>query len=141
MRCPSCGTTAYPRLTPAVIVRVDRGDELLLAQGVRFPAAFYSVLAMKSPVRVTAVRRAHCNDCMDCYAVCPEMQVIKPALKGAARGTGPVILSPNCTNCGRCIDVCSKSVFRFGVRFDDREVAPSPAKAGGVAQVAVADRA
>jgi ferredoxin-type protein NapH len=96
---------------------------------------------MKSPVRVTAVRRAHCNDCMDCYAVCPEMQVIKPALKGAARGTGPVILSPNCTNCGRCIDVCSKSVFRFGVRFDDREVAPSPAKAGGVAQVAVADRA
>ena len=45
MRCPSCGTTAYPRLTPAVIVRVDRGDELLLAQGVRFPAAFYSVLA------------------------------------------------------------------------------------------------
>ncbi len=103
--------------------------------------AFYSVLAMKSPVRVTAVRRAHCNDCMDCYAVCPEMQVIKPALKGAARGTGPVILSPNCTNCGRCIDVCSKSVFRFGVRFDDREVAPSPAKAGGVAQVAIADRA
>ena len=103
--------------------------------------AFYSVLAMKSPVRVTAVRRAHCNDCMDCYAVCPEMQVIKPALKGAARGTSPVILSPNCTNCGRCIDVCSKSVFRFGVRFDDREVAPSPAKAGGVAQVAIADRA
>ena len=45
MRCPSCGTTAYPRLTPAVIVRVDRGDELLLAQGVRFPRPFYSVLA------------------------------------------------------------------------------------------------
>ena len=30
---------------------------------------------------------------------------------------------------------------RHGGRFDDREVAPSPAKAGGVAQVAIADRA
>lgn len=103
--------------------------------------AFYSVLALKSPVRVTAARRAHCNDCMDCYAVCPEMQVIKPALKGAARGAGPVILSPNCTNCGRCIDVCSKTVFRFGLRYDDREDAPSPARAGGVARAAIADRA
>lgn len=78
--------------------------------------AFYSVLALKSPLRVTAARREDCNDCMDCYAVCPELQVIKPALKGADRGLGPVILSPNCTNCGRCIDVCSKKVFRFGLR-------------------------
>jgi NAD+ diphosphatase len=45
LQCPACGLTAYPRLTPAVIVRVSRGDELLLAQGVRFPGAFYSVLA------------------------------------------------------------------------------------------------
>lgn len=78
--------------------------------------AFYSVLALKSPLRVVAARRSQCNDCMDCYAVCPELQVIKPALKGAARGLGPAILSPNCTNCGRCIDVCSKEVFRFGLR-------------------------
>jgi ferredoxin-type protein NapH len=28
--------------------------------------------------------------------------------------------SPNCTNCGRCIDVCSKDVFRFGSRFNNR---------------------
>jgi ferredoxin-type protein NapH len=78
--------------------------------------AFYSLLALKSPLRVVAARRAQCNNCMDCYAVCPEMQVIKPALKGEGRGTGPAILSPNCTNCGRCIDVCSKDVFRFGLR-------------------------
>jgi NAD+ diphosphatase len=46
MRCPACGQTAYPRLTPAVIVRVEKGDEILLAQGVRFPpGGFYSVLA------------------------------------------------------------------------------------------------
>jgi ferredoxin-type protein NapH len=93
--------------------------------------AFYSVLALKSPLRVVAARRAQCNDCMDCYAVCPELQVIKPALKGEARGLGPAILSPNCTNCGRCIDVCSKDVFRFGLRGakdDARRAAMKPAQ-------------
>ncbi len=76
--------------------------------------AFYSLLAVASPLRVRAARRAQCNDCMDCYAVCPEPQVIRPALK-AIGGAGPVILAVNCTNCGRCIDVCSKDVFAFGV--------------------------
>lgn len=103
--------------------------------------AFYSVLALKSPVRVTAARRAHCNDCMDCYAVCPEVQVIKLALKGASRGASPVILSPNCTNCGRCIDVCSKDVFRFRLRYDRREEACSPAIAGAGAHAACSGRA
>lgn len=44
-RCPSCGLLAFPRIAPAVIVRVTRGDEILLAHGVRFPARFHSVLA------------------------------------------------------------------------------------------------
>ncbi len=44
-RCPRCGLTNYPRLSPAVIVRVRRGDEILLARSRAFPAAFYSVLA------------------------------------------------------------------------------------------------
>jgi ferredoxin-type protein NapH len=79
--------------------------------------AFYSLIGKLSLVRVTAVRRAQCNDCMDCYAVCPEPQVITPALKGAAKGVGPVILARNCTNCARCIDVCSKDVFELGTRF------------------------
>ena len=82
--------------------------------------AFYSVIGKFSPLRVSAVRRAQCNDCADCYAVCPEPLVIKPALKGADEGVGPVILSPHCTNCGRCIDVCSKDVFAFGTRFNKR---------------------
>ena len=76
--------------------------------------AFYSLLARWSPVRVTAAKRAACNDCMDCFAVCPEPQVIRPALKGTA---GAAILGVNCTNCGRCIDVCSRDVFGFGTRF------------------------
>ncbi|MFA5241192.1 MAG: quinol dehydrogenase ferredoxin subunit NapH [Sulfuricella sp.] len=79
--------------------------------------AFYSLMGKTSLLRVNAARRAACNDCMDCFVVCPEAQVIKPALKGAAKGLGPVITAANCTNCGRCIDVCSKEVFRFGFRF------------------------
>lgn len=78
--------------------------------------AFYSLLGKWSPLRVSAAKREACNDCMDCFAVCPEPQVIRPALKGAKQNVSPAILSPNCTNCGRCIDVCSKDVFRFGLR-------------------------
>jgi ferredoxin-type protein NapH len=81
--------------------------------------AFYSAVGRFSPLRIVAVRREHCNDCADCYAVCPEPLVIKPALKGADDGIGPVILSPHCTNCGRCIDVCSKDVFAFGAGFSN----------------------
>ncbi|GAB4270159.1 MAG: NAD(+) diphosphatase [Candidatus Promineifilaceae bacterium] len=47
--CPACGLTQYPRLSPAVIVRVTRvtphGEEILLAHNARFPHGFYSVLA------------------------------------------------------------------------------------------------
>lgn len=94
--------------------------------------AFYSLLGHVSPLRVSAAAREQCNDCMDCYAVCPEPQVIPPALKGADKGIGPVILSANCTNCARCIDVCAKDVFRFASRFQNRPggqaAKPSPHK-------------
>lgn len=79
--------------------------------------AFYGLLGSKSLLRVTAQKRAACDDCMDCFAVCPEMQVITPALRGKDVDT-PLILSPDCTNCGRCIDVCSVDVFHFTHRFD-----------------------
>ena len=98
--------------------------------------AFYSLLGRWSPLRVSARQRTACNDCMDCYEICPEPQVIRPALKGAAKGVGPVILAANCTNCGRCIDVCSKDVFRFGTRFANQgsEVPPTAATASGAAK-------
>jgi len=79
--------------------------------------AFYSLLARYTPLRISADKREQCNNCMDCYAVCPEPQVIPPALKGADQGIGPVIMGINCTNCARCIDVCSKDVFKFSSRF------------------------
>lgn len=45
LRCPECNLPAYPRLSPAVIVLVQRGNEILLGRSNRFPNAFYSVLA------------------------------------------------------------------------------------------------
>lgn len=86
--------------------------------------AFYGLIGSKSLLRVSATNRAACDDCMDCYAVCPENQVISPALKGKP-GSTPLILSPDCTNCGRCIDVCAVDVFNFTHRFDDHVVQPS----------------
>ncbi|MBA3774992.1 MAG: NAD(+) diphosphatase, partial [Betaproteobacteria bacterium] len=43
--CPACGQTAYPRISPAMMVLVTRGHELLLARANRFPTAMYSALA------------------------------------------------------------------------------------------------
>jgi ferredoxin-type protein NapH len=77
--------------------------------------AFYGLLGAGSLLRVGAFNRTRCDDCLDCYKVCPEAQVIAPALKGEARGAGPLILSGDCTNCGRCIDICHARVFSFSL--------------------------
>jgi len=82
--------------------------------------AFYSLLGHTALLRVSAGRRQHCDDCMDCFKVCPEPQVIRPVLKGPA-DSSPLILSPQCSNCARCIDVCDKHVFKFAVRLRRRK--------------------
>lgn len=43
--CPKCGLLHFPRLAPAIIVLVERGQELLLARSHRFASGMYSVLA------------------------------------------------------------------------------------------------
>lgn len=48
--------------------------------------AFYNLVGIKSLLKVNALQRQACNDCMECYVVCPEPQVIKPALKGERKG-------------------------------------------------------
>ncbi len=78
--------------------------------------AFYSLIGRASILRVQLPAREACNNCLDCFAVCPEHQIIKAPLKGS-KGAAPIILDSRCTNCGRCIDVCSKDVFAFGPRF------------------------
>ena len=49
MRCPKCGLLAFPRLAPAMITLVTRGEgadqEALLARGVNFRGSMYSCLA------------------------------------------------------------------------------------------------
>ncbi len=97
--------------------------------------AFYGLVGTSSLLKVSAPGRARCNDCMDCFAVCPEPHVLTPALKGeltksaeddawtacGAISGSPVILSRDCTNCGRCIDVCALDVFHFTHRYDFSE--------------------
>ena len=43
--CPQCGLLHFPRLSPAIIVLVERGHELLLARSRHFLPGIYSVLA------------------------------------------------------------------------------------------------
>lgn len=48
-RCPTCGLSNYPRLSPAIIIAVTKetpeGTQLLLARNHRFPPGRYSVIA------------------------------------------------------------------------------------------------
>ena len=43
--CPNCGQSHYPRIAPAVMALVRRGNELLLARSPHFPPGMYSALA------------------------------------------------------------------------------------------------
>jgi NAD+ diphosphatase len=43
--CPRCKLPYYPRLSPAMIVAVEKGDSILLARSPHFPPGIYSVPA------------------------------------------------------------------------------------------------
>ena len=43
--CPACGLVAYPRLSPAVIFLIRRGDRILLGRHAGLPEGMYSTLA------------------------------------------------------------------------------------------------
>lgn len=43
--CHECKLMNFPRLSPAVIMAVEKGDKLLLARSAHFPTGLYSVLA------------------------------------------------------------------------------------------------
>jgi len=81
--------------------------------------ATYALIGQKSLLRVSAQNSSRCNDCAECFAVCPEPQVIPLALKGKDHAP-PLISDMNCTQCGRCVDVCAPSGFVFTHRFDSR---------------------
>ena len=43
--CTDCNRIVYPRLSPAIIVLIRKGDQILLARSPRFPEGLYSVIA------------------------------------------------------------------------------------------------
>ncbi|MDB4944022.1 MAG: pyrophosphatase [Labilithrix sp.] len=45
MECPACGLHLYPRISPAIITLVRKGELALLASNAKFPGIFYSTLA------------------------------------------------------------------------------------------------
>lgn len=44
-RCASCATTYYPRISPAMIVLISRGEEVLLGRAPRFKPGMYGLIA------------------------------------------------------------------------------------------------
>ncbi len=89
--------------------------------------AFYGLIGRWGRVRVAAPRRSACDHCQDCYQVCPEPHVITPALQDTR---SDVILSPDCTACGRCVDVCPQSVFVLGGRRQGPAAGAAPLRQG-----------
>ncbi len=45
MKCAACGHAAYPRISPAMMVLIRRGNQILLARHAASPAPFYTALA------------------------------------------------------------------------------------------------
>lgn len=43
--CPACGELFYPRISPAIIVLIRKGHEVLLARSPNFPPGVYSLIA------------------------------------------------------------------------------------------------
>jgi ferredoxin-type protein NapH len=72
--------------------------------------AFYSTTSRVSLLRVKH-NQPNCTLCMKCKDVCPEKQVL--SIVGKESGD---IVSGECTNCGRCIEVCEDDSLSFGIR-------------------------
>ena len=70
--------------------------------------AFYSLINRFSLIKVAAINRKNCTNCLDCFDVCPEPDVLKDPVHGSE---DTLIKDISCTNCGRCIDVCAEDVF------------------------------
>jgi NAD+ diphosphatase len=44
-KCPECRQEYYPRISPAIIVRITRGDEILLVHARNFRGDYYGLVA------------------------------------------------------------------------------------------------
>jgi len=73
--------------------------------------AFYSVTGRFSLLRVRHLED-RCTRCMQCREHCPEEQVLP--MVGIKSG---FVTSGECTNCGKCIEVCRDNAMEVGLRF------------------------
>ena len=71
---------------------------------------FYSLLGKFSLIRVQHYEQ-NCTLCMKCKVVCPENQVLHMIGKESLP-----VLSGECTNCARCIEVCDDDSLGFSIR-------------------------
>ena len=71
---------------------------------------FYSLLGKFSFIRVHHLEE-NCTLCMKCKVVCPEKQVLHMIGKESLP-----VLSGECTNCARCIEVCDDDALKFSIR-------------------------
>ncbi|WP_457743886.1 quinol dehydrogenase ferredoxin subunit NapH [Sulfurimonas sp.] len=71
---------------------------------------FYSLLGKFSFIRVHHLEE-NCTLCMKCKVVCPEKQVLHMIGKESIP-----VLSGECTNCARCIEVCDDDALKFSIR-------------------------
>jgi ferredoxin-type protein NapH len=71
--------------------------------------AAYALIGHKSLLRVSAAPAAPATTAPTATPCAPSPRS-SPAAEGQG-GVSPVITDSECTNCGRCIDVCGPSVF------------------------------
>lgn len=43
--CPKCGNIIYPKISPAIIVAITKGDEILLIKGANYKIDFFTIVA------------------------------------------------------------------------------------------------
>jgi len=72
--------------------------------------ATYSLIGKASLIRVDHDHEA-CTACMKCKVVCPENHVLHMINKKSI-----MVTDGECTNCGRCIDVCDDDALKFNIR-------------------------
>ncbi len=71
---------------------------------------FYAIVSKYARLKVLHDHVA-CTSCMDCKVVCLEVPILKQIGK-----TSGFILASECTNCGRCIEVCPDDALKFKIR-------------------------
>lgn len=58
-KCLQCQSSFFPKLSPAILVLIQRGDEILLARGSQHPLGMYTVLAGFIDLGESAEQTAH----------------------------------------------------------------------------------